>query len=398
MKLSLRDLTIEGKVVLMRVDFNVPLNEAGEITSDARIQASLPSIQYVLEKGGALILMAHLGRPKGRVNEKLSLKPVAKHLSDLIDREVMFAPDCVGKNVETIASHLKQGDVLLLENLRFHQGEEYPEEDKAFGEKLARLGNLYVNDAFGAAHRNHASIVEVPLFFPNKSAMGFLMEKEVSFLSQVVLHPKRPFYAIIGGAKIGTKLGALKALTQKINAIFIGGGMAFTFLKAQGVSIGASICDDALVKEARVFLKTCAEKAIQVHLPKDIVITDDTDIQTVSIKEGIPDGWKGMDIGPETIEEWSTLLVKGTTIFWNGPMGVFEEHSFSHGTKRLAQNLSTINGKVIVGGGDSVAAISSLHLQKSFAHLSTGGGASLEFIEHGTLPGIEKLTTSGDNL
>lgn len=392
MKLSLQDLSIEGKRVLMRVDFNVPLNDACIITNDARIQASLPSIRYVLDKGGALILMSHFGRPKGKVNPKYSLRPVAEHLSNLLEREVLLAPDCVGKDVEAIAENLKRGDILLLENLRFHKGEEHPEEEKEFAEKLAWLGDLYVNDAFGAAHRKHASIVEVPKFFPKESAMGFLMEKEVSYLSQVVLHPKRPFYAIIGGAKIGTKIGVLKALAEKIDAIFIGGGMAFTFFKAQGLAIGSSICDDEMLGNAQEFLKVCAEKAIQVHLPKDLVITNDQDIQMILSKEGVPKGWKGMDIGPQTVEEWSELLVKGATIFWNGPMGVFEEPSFAHGTERLAQNLSMIQGEVIVGGGDSVAAIANLGLEKSFAHLSTGGGASLEFIEHGTLPGVEILT------
>lgn len=392
MKLSLQDLNIQGKKVLMRVDFNVPLNDAGQITSDARIQGSLPSIQYVLDKGGILILMAHFGRPKGKANPDLSLRPVAQHLSDLLNREVLLAPDSVGKDVEAIADNLNPGEILLLENLRFHPGEENPEQEKEFAEKLASLGDVYVNDAFGAAHRKHASIVEVPKFFPKESAMGFLMEKEVSYLSQVVLSPKRPFYAVIGGAKIGTKLGVLNALSEKIDAIFIGGGMAFTFLKAKGIAIGDSLCDDEKLSDAMTFLKMCDEKAIQVHLPKDLVVTNGEDIQMILTKDGIRDGWKGMDVGPQTVEEWSECLVKGATIFWNGPMGVFEEPSFAHGTERLAQNLSDMKGEVIVGGGDSVAAISNLHLEKSFAHLSTGGGASLEFIEYGTLPGVEALT------
>lgn len=392
MKLSLQELNIQGKKVLMRVDFNVPLNDAGQITSDARIQGSLPSIQYVLDKGGILILMAHFGRPKGKANPDLSLRPVAQHLSDLLNREVLLAPDSVGKDVEAIADNLTPGEILLLENLRFHPGEENPEQEKEFAEKLASLGDVYVNDAFGAAHRKHASIVEVPKFFPKESAMGFLMEKEVSYLSQVVLSRKRPFYAVIGGAKIGTKLGVLNALSEKIDAIFIGGGMAFTFLKAKGIAIGDSLCDDEKISDAMTFLKMCDEKAIQVHLPKDLVVTNGEDIQMILTKDGIRDGWKGMDVGPQTVEEWSEYLVKGATIFWNGPMGVFEEPSFAHGTERLAQNLSDMKGEVIVGGGDSVAAISNLHLEKSFAHLSTGGGASLEFIEYGTLPGVEALT------
>ena len=392
MKLSLQDLDIKGKKVLMRVDFNVPLNEAGMITNDARIQASLPSIEYVLAQGGALILMCHFGRPKGKVDPNLSLRPVAQHLSSILERDVMLAPDSVGSEVESIAKNLQSGEVLLLENLRFHRGEEHPDEEPEFAENLAKLGDIYVDDAFGAAHRSHSSIVGITKFFPKASAMGFLMEKEVSYLSQVVLNPKRPFYAIIGGAKVGSKLGVLNSLSQKIDGIFIGGGMSFTFFKAMGLSIGDSICDDEMIDKAKSFLKICEEKAIQVYLPKDLVVTDDQDIQITLSKDGIKDGWMGMDIGPQTVEEWTPLLSKGATIFWNGPMGVFEEPSFAHGTERLAQNLSTMSGDVIVGGGDSVAAISDLELEKSFAHLSTGGGASLEFIEFGHLPGIDALT------
>ncbi|QVL55616.1 MAG: phosphoglycerate kinase [Simkaniaceae bacterium] len=392
MKLSLQDLDIKGKKVLMRVDFNVPLNEAGTITNDARIQASLPSIEYVLAQGGALILMCHFGRPNGKIDPNLSLRPVAQHLSNILERDVMLAPDSVGSEVESIAKNLQSGEVLLLENLRFHKGEEHPDEEPEFAENLAKLGDIYVDDAFGAAHRSHSSIVGITKFFPKASAMGFLMEKEVSYLSQVVLNPKRPFYAIIGGAKVGSKLGVLNSLSQKIDGIFIGGGMSFTFFKAMGLSIGDSICDVEMIDNAKYFLKACEEKAIQVHLPKDLVVTDDEDIQMTLSKDGIKDGWKGMDIGPQTVEEWTPLLSKGATIFWNGPMGVFEEPSFAHGTERLAQNLSTMSGDVIVGGGDSVAAISDLKLEKSFAHLSTGGGASLEFIEFGHLPGIDALT------
>ena len=392
MKLSLQDLDIKGKKVLMRVDFNVPLNEAGMITNDARIQASLPSIEYVLAQGGALILMCHFGRPKGKIDPNLSLRPVAQHLSNILERDVMLAPGSVGSEVENIAKNLQESEVLLLENLRFHKGEEHPDEEPEFAENLAKLGDIYVDDAFGAAHRSHSSIVGITKFFPKASAMGFLMEKEVSYLSQVVLNPKRPFYAIIGGAKVGSKLGVLNSLSQKIDGIFIGGGMSFTFFKAMGLSIGDSICDDEMIDNAKYFLKICEEKAIQVHLPKDLVVTDDEDIQMILSKDGIKDGWKGMDIGPQTVEEWTPLLSKGATVFWNGPMGVFEEPSFAHGTERLAQNLSTMSGDVIVGGGDSVAAISDLKLEKSFAHLSTGGGASLEFIEFGHLPGVDALT------
>lgn len=386
MKLSLQDLDIQGKKVLMRVDFNVPLHPDGSISDDTRIRLTLPSIEYVLNQGGALILMSHFGRPKGIPNPAFSLKPCAERLSQLLRKEVRLIATYAQ------AKEIHPGEVVLLENLRFHEGEEHPEKDPSFAKSLAELGDIYVNNAFGTAHRNHASTAVITEYFPKKSAMGFLMEKEVSFLSQVVISPKRPFYAILGGAKVSSKIGVLESLIQKIDAIFIGGGMAFTFLKVQGISIGDSICDDALIEKAQAFLKGCLEKAIQVHLPVDIIITNGTENQVVLVKEGIPSGWKGMDIGPKTLEQWVPLLEKAATIFWNGPMGVFEDPAFASGTNRLAQNLSTLSGNVIVGGGDSVAAINALHLEKNFAHISTGGGASLEFIEYGHLPGIDALT------
>lgn len=391
-KLSLQDIEIQGKKVLMRVDFNVPLNEDGSISDDTRIVLTLPSIKYILSQGGRLILMSHFGRPKGKVNPEFSLKPCAEQLSILLEKEVKFAPNCIGEIAEEMVEHLEPGEVLLLENLRFYEGEEHPENDPEFVKSLAKHGDIYVDDAFGAAHRSHASTVTITEYFPKKSVMGFLMEKEVSFLSKLVLNPKRPFYAIIGGAKIGSKIGVFNALRKKIDAIFIGGGMAFTFFKAMGIPIGDSICDEEKLEEAEKFLKDCEKHAIQVHLPVDIVITNDIETQMINAKEGISEGWKGMDVGPQTVEAWSEDLKKGATIFWNGPMGVFEEPVFAHGTNRLAQNLSMMSGEIIVGGGDSIAAIKTLQLQKSFAHLSSGGGASLEFIEKGSLPGIEVLT------
>ena len=391
-KLSLQDLDIQGKKVLMRVDFNVPLNEDGSISDDTRIVLALPSIQYILAQGGRLILMSHFGRPKGKVNPELSLKPCREQLSILLEKDVKFSSNCIGEVAEGMVESLKPSEVLLLENLRFHEGEEHPENDPTFAKSLAKLGDVYVDDAFGAAHRFHASTVTITEYFPKKCAMGFLMEKEISFLSKLVFSPKRPFYAIIGGAKIGSKIGVFNTLGKKVDAIFIGGGMAFTFLKAKGIPIGDSICDEEKLEGAKQFLNECEKQAIQVHLPIDIVITNDTETQMINAKEGIPEGWKGKDVGPQTVELWSEDLKKGATIFWNGPMGVFEEPVFAHGTNRLAQNLSMMSGEVIVGGGDSIAAINNLHLQKSFAHLSSGGGASLEFIEKGTLPGVETLT------
>ena len=392
MTLSLKDLDVKGKRVLMRVDFNVPLNDDGSISDDTRITLALPSIQYVLQEGGKLILMSHFGRPKGKVCKELSLKPCADRLSALLKKEVLLAPDAIGKEVEVMAETLQEGAVMMLENLRFHPGEEDPEKDPSFAKSLAKLGDCYVDDAFGAAHRAHASTVTIASYFPGKCAMGFLMEKEIAALSKLVLHPKHPFYAIIGGAKIKSKIGILRTLSEKVDALFIGGGMAFTFFKVLGVPIGDSICDDERLKEAETLLKRSKKTGMSLHLPLDVVITDGPEIKTVEIKEGIPKGWKGMDVGPATIAAWSDILRKGTTIFWNGPVGVFEDPSFAKGTTYLAQNLSTMPGEVVVGGGDSIAAINQLHLQNAFAHLSSGGGASLEFIENGTLPGIEAQT------
>lgn len=389
---SLQDLDLKGKRILMRVDFNVPLKEDGFISDDSRIVLALPSIQYILKHGGKLVLISHFGRPKGTAKPEFSLKPCALHLASLLEQEVKFAPDCIGDEVEEMVNALQDGEVMILENLRFHPGEEHPKKDPSFAKSLAKLGDIYVNDAFGAAHRTHASTVTITKYFPKASAMGFLMEKEVAFLSKLVLNPKRPFFAIIGGAKIGSKIGVFRALGQKVDAIFIGGGMAFTFFKAQGISIGDSICDDEKLENAKAFLSECAKHEIQVHLPTDVVITNDAETQMIHMSKGIPEGWKGMDVGSQTVEKWSENLKNGVTIFWNGPMGVFEKPVFAHGTNCLAQNLSMMSGEVIVGGGDSLAAIKSLNLQKSFAHLSSGGGASLEFIEKGTLPGIKALT------
>ncbi|MBF5058731.1 phosphoglycerate kinase [Candidatus Neptunochlamydia vexilliferae] len=389
MTLSIKDLDLKGKKVLMRVDFNVPIDPHGNITDDTRIRLAIPSIQYALDQEATVILMSHFGRPDGKINPELSLKPCADRLSELLERGVELAPDCVGEEVKHIASQLGAGEVLLLENLRFHKGEQYPEKEPAFAKELSELGDVYVNDAFGSAHRKHSSTFAITQFFPEKSAMGLLVESELSFLSRIVLEPKRPFYAIIGGAKIGTKLGVLKALLKKIDALFIGGGMAFTFLKGEGISIGDSICDDEKLEEGKQLLEMCRKKGIEVYLPEDFVITNGKSVQ---INRTIPQGWKGMDIGPKTVENWSAKLEKGVTIFWNGPMGVFEEKPFSHGTHRLAQNLSMTKGTVIVGGGDSIAAINLLGLEKGFAHLSTGGGATLEFIEYGHLVGIDALS------
>ncbi len=387
-KLQLKDLDVKGKKVLLRVDFNVPFSGDGKITDDSRIRAALPTIEYILEKGGSVILMSHLGRPKG-IDPKLSLRVCLERLSELLQRSVIMAPDCVGPVVETMASKLKAGDVLLLENLRFHKGEEKPEEEPDFVKKLALLGDVYVNDAFGTAHRAHASTALIAKYFPKKSAAGFLMEKEIVYLSHLLQAPKRPFYAIIGGAKISTKIAVIRELLQVVDGLFLGGAMAFTFLKAMGKKIGSSLFEEMDIKTIDGLRK--------IHLPKDFVIangfSNDARKKVVTVEEGIDAGWQGMDIGPQTIQEWSSLLQNAKTVFWNGPLGVFEMSHFAKGTYSIAEMLGKISAEVIVGGGDSVAAICQMGLQDQFAFLSTGGGASLEFLENkGHLPGIDALS------
>lgn len=399
-KLSVRDLLVKGKKVLVRVDFNVPLDDAQHITDDTRIVESILTIKYLLEAGAAVILMSHLGRPKGKKVPEYSLKVCAERLSQILGLPVKMAPDCVGNEVQSIAAALKPGDVLLLENLRFHAAEENPEIDINFAKNLASLGDFYVNDAFGAAHREHSSITSITQYFKGKSATGFLLEKEIHFLGDLLLNPKRPFYAIVGGAKISSKLGVLHALLKKVDILFVGGGMSYTFLKAQGIPIGNSICEDALLEQARKILEYATKNKIRLELPQDNVVADfygkDASYHTVFSKNGIPDGFMGMDIGPKTCANWSEILQNGKTIFWNGPLGVAEFPAFSKGTDAIAQSLANISVNkdaiTIVGGGDSVAAIRKLNMLDKFTHISTGGGASLEYIEYGKLPGVEALT------
>ena len=396
-KLSIKDLDVQGKRVLMRVDFNVPFDKEGNISDDTRIRAALPSIKWVLENGGSVVVMSHLGRPKGEKKPEFSLKPCAKRLNELLGGCVTFAPDCVGGEVEKMAKSLQPGKVLLLENLRFYAAEEKPDTDPSFAEKLSKLGDLYVNDAFGTAHRKHSSTATITQHFPGKAAAGFLMQKEIDFLGKALLdNPKRPFYAIIGGSKVSSKMGVLQSLAAKVDGIFIGGGMVFTFFKAQGLSIGNSIHEDGLLDEAKKFLSFCKEKEIKVYLPTDLVIADafkeDAQTKIISVSEGVPEGWQGMDVGPETLKEWKKTLKGGQTVFWNGPLGVFEMAPFALQTNDLAKLLAEMDATTVVGGGDSVAAINKLKLGNQFSHLSTGGGASLEFIEYGHLPGIDALT------
>lgn len=380
----------------MRVDFNVPLNKEGKITDDSKIVASLPSIKYVLDHGGSLILMSHLGRPKEVFTPEFSLKPCAQRLSELLQREVLMAPDCIGEKVYATAKRLKPGQILLLENLRFHRGEENPDKDPLFVKQLADLGDIYVNDAFGTAHRAHASTAAITKYFSNVSAAGFLLDKEINVLGQALKTPKRPFCAILGGSKISTKFGVIRALMQKADTVLIGGAMAFTFFKAKGINIGDSLCEDECLDQAKELMAASGKGQAQLILPVDFVIATEAKEgiagKTVPAAKGIPEGYKGLDIGPQTVVKFTSYLEKAATILWNGPLGVFEIDEFAKGTNAIAHILALLHATTIVGGGDSVSAIQAAGVAGKITHLSTGGGASLEYIEFGTLPGIKALS------
>lgn len=395
-KLTIQDLPLAGRKVLIRVDFNVPLNKDGTIADDTRIRESLPTIQKAISEGAAVILMSHLGRPQSKQDVQFSLGICAKRLMQLIPSPVFFATDCVGKDVDKMIQELKSGQVLLLENLRFYPAEENPTLDPNFAKELAKGIDYYVNDAFAAAHRAHSSTSVIEQYFPGRAAMGYLMEKELRYLEPLLKNPKRPFYVIIGGAKVSSKIGVLKSLLHHVDAFFIGGGMGLTFLKAMGQETGASPIELTLLDEARLFLQMAAEKKIPIHLPKDLVIADqfrnDATYKTISLPEPIPAGWMGMDIGEATVQKWCLQLKAASTIFWNGPLGVFEFPHFARGTEAIARYLSDLSITTIIGGGDSVSAIKSMGLSEKFTHLSTGGGASLEFLEKGHLPGIDALS------
>lgn len=395
--LTIQDLDLKDKRALVRVDFNVPLKE-GKITDDTRIRAALPTIDYILKQGGSVVLMSHLGRPDGKCDLKFSLEPCAAHLEKLINRPVKFAADCIGPDVEKIAKELKVGQILMLENLRFYAAEEKPGSDPSFAQKLARLGDVYINDAFGTAHRAHSSTATIAQFFPGKSAAGLLLMKEIEFLGTHFANPKHPFYALIGGAKISTKMGILSSLLSKVDALFIGGGMAYTFFRAQGIPIGDSICEDDLIETAKNFMAEAQAKKVKIYLPQDLVIadgfSDKAKSKVIAVQEGIPNHWQGMDIGPNTLKSWTEEMKKAAMIFWNGPFGVFEMAPFAKGTLEMAKALSNCKAITIVGGGDSVAAINQFNLEDRFTHISTGGGAALEYIELGHLPGIDCLSST----
>lgn len=386
---SVRDLDVKGKRVLVRVDYNVPLKD-GTVTDATRIEASLPTLRDVIDRGGSLILMSHLGRPKGGPDPKYSLKPVAARLSDLIGRKVEMADDCVGPEVVKLVNALEPGDVLMLENVRFHPGEE--KNDPQFAKELAALGDVYVNDAFGTAHRAHASTEGVAHLLP--SAAGFLIETEVEFLQPLIENPERPFVAIIGGAKVSTKIAVLESLLPKCTTLVIGGGMAYTFMKAQGRPVGKSLVEDDFVQTAKDLLTAAAGRGVQVILPLDHVAASEfkEDADPVSVPGvDIPEGLIAMDIGPLTVDAIRKAVSAARSVVWNGPMGVFEFERFAKGTLEVGRAVADCTGTTVVGGGDSVAAVNAFGLASRIDHVSTGGGASLEFLEGKTLPGIAAL-------
>ena len=392
-KKTIRDINLAGKRVLVRVDFNVPLDAQQHITDDTRIRAALPTIRYLLDKDASVILMSHLGRPDGKVVEKLSLAPVARHLSELLGRNVGIAEDCIGPEVEAQAKALQPGQVLLLENLRFHKEEEKNNPD--FARQLAMLGEVYVNDAFGTAHRAHASTEGVTHYLPGVA--GFLMEKEINFLGSALENPKRPFVAIIGGAKVSDKIAVLERLISIVDTLLIGGGMANTFLKAEGYEIGDSLFEETKLDVAKDLIAKARQKGLTFLLPSDVVIADrftaDANYKVVASNE-VPQGWRILDIGPKTVEAFQKALSNAQTMVWNGTLGVAEMPAFAKGTEAIIEILASrthSGATTIIGGGDSAAAVDEAGAAEKMTHVSTGGGASLEFLEGRVLPGVAAL-------
>ncbi len=396
-KLAIDQVELKGKRVLVRVDFNVPLDENQNITDDIRIKSALPTIEKIISDGGKVILMSHLGRPKGEVKPEFSLKPAAVRLSELLNKDIQFASDCIGAEVEQLANSLSEGEVLLLENLRFHKEE--TDNDPEFAKELAKLGDVYVNDAFGSAHRAHASTEGVTKFI-EVCAAGYLMQKELDYLDGAIADPKRPFTAILGGAKISGKIDVIDSLMDKVDTLIIGGGMAYTFIKAMGYEIGSSLLEEERIDLAKEMLKMFETTTVKVLLPVDVMVTsefsNDSPAEAVDI-DLIPADKMGLDIGPKTRDIFAEEILKSKTVVWNGPMGVFEFENYANGTNAVANAMvqATENGATtIIGGGDSAAAIKKAGLDDKVSHVSTGGGASLEFLEGKVLPGVEALTNA----
>lgn len=389
-KKTIEDIDVNGKRVLVRCDFNVPQDENGNITDDRRIVAALPTIKYLIEHNAKVILCSHLGRPKGEFNMKYSLKPVAKRLSELLGKEVRMAEDVIGDSAKSLVGSLEEGDVMLLENVRFHKEEEA--NDMAFSKALAELADVYVNDAFGTAHRAHASTEGVSKYLP--AVCGYLIQKEINVMGKALNNPVRPFVAILGGKKVSDKINVITNLIDKVDELLIGGGMAYTFFKAKGYEIGKSICEDDKVELAKELMEKAEHKGVKLLLPIDNVVatefSNDAESKVVASNE-IPEDWEGVDIGPETVKLYADALKNAKTVIWNGPMGVFEFDKFAVGTNEIAKILGGLDAITIIGGGDSAAAIEKGGFAEKMTHISTGGGASLEFLEGKELPGIACL-------
>lgn len=389
-KKTIKDIDVKGKKVIVRVDFNVPLDANGKITDDKRIVGALPTIKYLVDNGAKTILVSHLGRPKNGFEDKFSMKPTATRLSELLGKEVVMASDVIGDDAKAKAADLKDGEVLMLENVRFHKEEE--KNDPAFAKELSTLAEVYVNDAFGTAHRAHASTAGLANYLP--AVCGFLIGKELEFMGKALTNPERPFVAILGGAKVSDKIGVIENLLEKVDSLIIGGGMAYTFLKAQGYNIGTSICENEKLDLAKTLLEKAKEKGVNLMLPVGNVVgrefKNDTEAQSVP-SDKIQDGWMGMDIDDATIEKFSNTIKSAKTVVWNGPMGVFEFPNFAKGTKEVAKAVAESGAISIVGGGDSAAAVEQLGYADKITHISTGGGASLEYLEGKVLPGIDVL-------
>ncbi len=389
-KKTLRDVEVSGRRVLVRVDYNVPLDEQGNIVDDIRIKASLPTVEYLLDARAKIILMSHLGRPKGK-DPAYSLAPVAKRLSRYVGKEVVLAPDCVGREVEEMAEGMSDGDILMLENLRFHSGEREGSEE--FARELARLGDVYVGDSFGTCHRKHASVYVLPQLL-KPAVMGFLLEREINYFERAMINPQRPVVAVLGGAKVSTKLGILKNLLKRVDKIFIGGAMAFTFIKALGYGVGSSLVEEELIPTALDILDVAKKLEVKLYLPVDFVVgkepSDSTPTKVVPWQE-IPEGWKGLDIGPVSVEMLKEILSDAQTIIWNGPMGVFELDRFKNGTFETAKLIAQSSALTIAGGGDTDHAIHKAGVDSGIDFVSTGGGAFLKLLENNNLPCLEVL-------